>query len=443
MGDFEHAELQICNPPCSRDSWYPAYIADRMDMLRSCLDDGATVISGNSCKRDLEVFDVTIFGADFPSVLTINHIIPHAPLCRLNWTPCVQNMGGVNQTGLTMSPDEAAIFLNGVVLSGKKSPYSSYVRSPENLFSMCQGNVYYDHDPSVALYPIKSVNGCQEWNKCGYKCMVVASSAAVYCKIGALDGEPGSWTVLRASDPDDLAQIKLAINTYRTIALETAARFAHLEAPSKSGSGAGMTSEKYISEIRESIVNKNQLRVPDPDNIPADAVFRVIEFGSACSKAEEQPSPAPGARQLHPAPNPMLLQQRNVNVNVNHNYKCGLYETAPVIKNVFAAFWPSCFDMDPQATTCNLCRHQLSVRNPYLVEPFAENEWEAIEMPDPAEGVADVNDASGADESKSGGQEVPLVGVVPVSGPVWPGIGGPALRPMAGLMSSDSSGAQH
>ena len=94
--------------------------------------------------------------------------------------------GRVDQTDLTMSPDEAAMFLNGIILSGNENmrPHSSYVISPGNLFSMCQGNVYYyNHGPSVALYPIKTIKGCQEWNKCGYKCMVVASSAAVYIKI--------------------------------------------------------------------------------------------------------------------------------------------------------------------------------------------------------------------------------------------------------------------
>ena len=143
----------------------------------------------------------------------------------------------------------------------------------------------------------------------------------------------------------------------------------------------------------------------------------------------------------------MLLQQRNLNDNVNHNYKCGfkLYTTAPVIENVYAAFWPSCSDMDPLATTCNLCRHHLSLRNPFLAEPFAENEMEAIEMPDPADG----SDASGAsdvtdvvEESESGGREAPLVRVAPEPGvdPVWPEImglvQGPYFSSKVGLLSS-------
>jgi hypothetical protein len=321
--------------------------------------------------------------------------------------------GGVDvegpQAGETMPEAVAAMFLNGVILKGNKNlhAYSSYVRNFENLFCMEAGGEYYGNtDPSVGLYPILMEESCRGWDGCGFKCMVVASSASVYCKIGAVEGEPGSWTVLRASDPDDLAQIKLALRTYNAIALDTAARFAHTAAPSRAGTKGGMTSEKYIGEIRKSIADSCELRVPDPDNIPADAVFRIIEFGPARSDEEysdEQPSLGAARRRLHPAPNPMLLQQRNVNVNINHNYKKGRYETAPVEPSVFAAFWPSCLDVDPLAATCNLCRRRLSLCNPPLVEPFADDDFQAFGMPDPAEGASQVSGPAAGDASEAHG----------------------------------------
>ena len=421
----------------------PAYIARRMEMLQKCASLGATVPSNVSRETEFSrESEVNIFGFSATSLCTVNHILPHSRQCRVSWSPCVQHMGGVDvegpHAGETMPEADAAMFLNGVILKGNKNlhAHSSYVRSRENLFCMEAGGEYYDKDPSVGLYPILTEESCQGWDECGFKCMVVASSASVYCKIGAVEGEPGSWTVLRASDPDDLAQIKLALRTYNAIAVDTAARFAHLAAPSKAGTEAGMTSEKYIGEIRKSIADSCALRVPDPDNIPADAVFRVIEFGPARSDAEDsdkQPGLEAARRRLHPAPNPMLLEQRNFNVNVNHNYKEGRYETAPVEPNVFAAFWPSCLDVDPLAATCNLCRRRLSLCYPLVVEPFAHDDFQAFEMPDPAEDASEVSgptagdaseahghgdsDLAGADESNAaGGREAPRISVAPLLG---------------------------
>ena len=224
----------------------------------------------------------------------------------------------------------------------------------------------------------------------------------------------------------------MALTTYNAIALDTAARFAHIRAPSRAGTKDGTTSVKYIGEIRTSIVGSCALRVPDPDNIPADAVFRVIEFGPARSDAEDsekQPGVGAAQRRLHPAPNPMLLEQRNLNVNVNHNYKEGRYETAPVEPNVFAAFWPSCLDVDPLAATCNLCRRRLSLCDPLLVEPFADDDFQAFEMQDQAGDASEApggSDLAGADESDAGGREEPRISLAPLLGP-GPPVAGPAL----------------
>ena len=79
--------------------------------------------------------------------------------------------------------------------------------------------------------------------------------------------------------------------------------------------------EKFVAEVRKSIKASNGISLPDPDNIPANAIFRMIEFGPVVSDG-------PG-RGLHSAPNPDLLQLRNLDAQCNRAYHNGELEGLP------------------------------------------------------------------------------------------------------------------
>ncbi len=91
--------------------------------------------------------------------------------------------------------------------------------------------------------------------------------------------------------------------------------------------------------------------LPNPDLNPENTLFRVVRFGPASFYNSMLDTI------LHPAPIPDLLQQRNLNALVNHLYKKSSFPRAPFKSGVFAAFWPSCLDLDDTGATCNLCRY--------------------------------------------------------------------------------------
>jgi hypothetical protein len=112
--------------------------------------------------------------------------------------------------------------------------------------------------------------------------------------------------------------------------------------------------------------------------------------------------------------------------------------------------------VDPLAATCNLCRRRLSLCNPLLVEPFADDDFQAFGMPDPAEGASQVSgpaagdaseahghgdsDLAGADESNSGcGRESPRISVALLLG-LGPPAAGPA-RDWSTVAQSRGAGA--
>ena len=130
--------------------------------------------------------------------------------------------------------------------------------------------------------------------------------------------------------------------------------------------------EKFVAEVRKSIKASNGISLPDPDNIPANAIFRMIEFGPVVSDG-------PG-RGLHSAPNPDLLRLRNLDAQCNRAYRNGELEGLPPIEKVSAAFSVACLDMDPLGGSCMLCRHHMSRMDPELVQPFAEDDFEALQM---------------------------------------------------------------
>jgi hypothetical protein len=214
----------------------------------------------------------------------------------------------------------------------------------------------------------------------------------------------GPVKLLRSSDPRDR---EILTNTFRAsndFTLRAISALVHFPAPKYTGhSGIGLRggsdgtpltedaeletpartrkfqteqagTEKLVAAVRESIIKSGMISLPDPDSIPADAIFRVVEFGPT-----ERAAHGSGSR-LHPAPNPDLLRLRNLDAECNRAYKNGELAGVARLPGVSAAFSVACLDLDPRGGSCMLCRHHVSLMSPELVEPFAADDWEALEM---------------------------------------------------------------
>ena len=289
--------------------------------------------------------------------------------------------------------------------STNTKPYSCLNRARPNIFSIKSGLAYYDRDPSVGLLPLYQSSNTDRWISDGFEALVLAESAQQYVAIGATEIPAGKGieflTVLNSSVPGDLVKIRLAIASAVKSALRSTILFRNETFPERRNSsgkdtcarhkaGADLSEavpehrrtakdgtceretstdrsegdsseeesksreciihEKYIREIHQSIEEAGHLWVPDSEQIPSNLLFRVVRFGPAAF------SNAVPSADLHPAPIPDLLQQRNLNVIVNHMYKQNKFSRAPFTDGFFAAFWPSCLDLDTTGATCNLCR---------------------------------------------------------------------------------------
>jgi hypothetical protein len=297
-------------------------------------------------------------------------------------------MNGVKEPKQQVKPGDKKL--------GNTRQYSSLNRGRPNIFAMKAGLELFDRDPSIGILPVLPVEDEEKWLLDGFEALVLAESADQYVQIGATRIPMGMGvaflTLLNSSVAEDLQKIQLALGSMAEICLRTATVLRSKSAPkykpagtreeaegsedaegseeAEAGSDGTFSAdesdshsdfvrscrpshEKYIREIHESFEQTGYIWVPNPDKIPENTLFRVVRFGPGNFYNK---IPDSG---LHPAPIPDLLQQRNLNVLVNHLYKKNLFPSVPFTSGVFAAFWPSCLDLDSTGATCNLCRYDI------------------------------------------------------------------------------------
>jgi hypothetical protein len=283
------------------------------------------------------------------------HVIPFSKYCRPFWLSSVQALAGLDEAGNTITDQQASLLISGI--EKDEMTQHSLALSISSLLHIHNGRFYVEKDPAVAILPILTEEQILDWNGEGYKCLVIASSSDILGYIGAKNAR----SVSLASNASNLQEIKLAFSTFANMSRSFAALHCGETAPKHLSAEdqtfrPGEHSQKFCQEIRADIAKAGELWLPDPDDIPPEASFPVVEYAPVRVDEEIGELVQAGDRAGHAAPIPYMLQLRNLNAAINHAYKEGRFATVPPREGLAAALWPSCSDVDPACASCSLCR---------------------------------------------------------------------------------------
>ena len=204
---------------------------------------------------------------------------------------------------------------------------------------LAQGT-FFDAKPEVYLLPCRSWSNQQCWDGFGgFSALYVANSSVAYLATGACQRNS---SLLFWNNLEDRTLIKTAIEAFRDgfadlIGVQCAANLT----PSTT------VENKLVGSVLADIKQDWSFELFDVDKIPEYAVFRKVAFRDGFAR------------------NPLLLTLKSCNSAINLVYHREGNDSVCI-------GIPSCFDVDPEGTSCPLCRDEKLKEDPAFAPDIIE-----------------------------------------------------------------------